>query len=144
MRILFYALGLLLMGCGSESNPDDFTNEISDIVATFSSINASDGEWDNGDNEETQKKADLKPVEKDRIFYCYDTQDLLRIEVYGSVYKASIEYVEGGQKTVIANDKDIDGSFIVFSKKLGQHGKLIIKSQGKVLKEIVIEAEGCM
>lgn len=156
-RILLYAFGLLLMGCGSESKsettsndtvneskPDNFTNEISEVIATFSSLNASDGEWGNGAEEDTEKDANLVPIENDRLSYCYDTQNLLKIEVYGSIYKASIEYVEGGKKTVIVNDKDIEGSFIIFSEKLGQHGKLIIKSQGEILKEITIEAEGCL
>jgi hypothetical protein len=128
----------------NESKSENFNNEISEITATFSSLNASDGEWDNGDEEETQKEAYLKAVENDKLFYCYDTQDLLKIEIFGSVYKASIEYIEGEQKTVIVNDKDIDGSFIIFSEKLGQHGKLIIKSQNEILKEITIETEGCM
>lgn len=158
MRILICTLGLLLMGCGtetksekltdevqeSESKQENFNNEISEITATFSRLNASDGEWDNGAEEETNKEADLKIVENDKLFYCYDTQSLLKIEIFGSVYKASIEYIEGEQKTVIVNDKDIDGSFIIFSEKLGQHGKLIIKSQNKIIKEIIIEAEGCL
>jgi hypothetical protein len=158
MSILICTLGLLFIGCGSgpksekntdevqesESKPENFKNEISEITATFSSLNASDGEWDNGAEEETNKKADLKIVDNDKLFYCYDTQSLLKIEIFGSVYKASIEYIEGEQKTVILNDKDIDGSFIIFSDKLGQHGKLVIKCQNKILKEITIEAEGCL
>jgi hypothetical protein len=128
----------------NESKSDNFNNEISEITATFSSLNASDGEWDNGAEEETKNVADLKIVENDKLFYCYDTQSLLKLEIFGSVYKASIEYIEGGEKTVIVENKDIDGSFIIFSEKLGQHGKLIIKSQNEILKEITIEAEGCL
>jgi hypothetical protein len=145
---LIFSLTFILIGCSSEPNtnskPENFNNGINDIIATFSSSNTSDGEWDEGAEEETQEEAYLKVVENNELLYCYDTQNLLKIEIYGSVYKASIEYVEGGQKTVIVKGKDIEGSFVIFSEKLGQHGKLIIKSQDEVLKEISIEAEGCL
>ncbi len=147
MRILIFAIGLLFLGCGSESksNPESFTNEISDVIATFSNTVSADGEWDEGAEEETKPKIDLISVENDKFFYCYDTQSLVKIEVYGSIYSATIEFVQGEEKSVILKDKDIDGMFTILPKMLnGQFGTLIIKSQDKILKEIVIEVEGCL
>jgi len=146
--ILIFSLSVLLYGCSSESNtiskPDNITNEISEVIATFKTAGAADGEWDEGYDEEIRWSVYLEIVENDKLFYCYDTQSLLKIEIYGSVHKASIEYVDGGQKTVIIKDKDIEGSIFIFSEKLGQHGKLIIKSEDTVLKEISIETDGCL
>lgn len=158
MRILILALGLFLVGYSgdasaekatsevqeSESKSEDFDNVIQEVVVTFSSLSATDGEWDSGADESVNTNANLKVVENDQLLYCYDTQSLLKMEVFGNIYKATIEYVEGSEKTLIAKDKDIVGSQVIFSDKLGQHGKLIIKSQDTTLKEITIEAEGCL
>lgn len=114
------------------------------MVVTFSSLSASDGEWENGADEAVNTDANLKVVENDQLLYCYDTQSLLKMEVFGNIYKATIEYVEGDQITTITKEKDIVGSIVIFSEKLGQHGKLVIKSQGETIKEIKIEAESCL
>ena len=130
----------------NEAKPEDFNNNISDIIATFSSLVAADGVWDEGYDEETKKSAFLIPVENDRLSWCYDTMDPLKLEIYGSIYKATIEIINEGEVNVLYTDKNIDGSFVIASDDFSNiySGKLVIKSQDEVLAEVIIEQEGCL
>jgi len=98
--ILIISLSVFFYGCSSDSSTtsksDNITNSISDIVATFSSYSSVDGEWNEGADEEIQQNVVLRIVENDKLFYCYDSESLLKVEIYGSIYKASIEYVQRG------------------------------------------------
>jgi PBP1b-binding outer membrane lipoprotein LpoB len=143
---------MLLIGCKNDSQPNTETpskkNEITNVISYFEKTIAADGSYDSEeDTNNTKEVVELKTIKNNTIFWCYDTQNLLKIEILGDVSNAIVVYKNlNNSETTLLNDTNIDGSYsIVPSESNGLNGgKIIIKSGDKVLKEIVINYEGCL
>ncbi len=142
---------IFIVGCKNESHQSNNSfskkNEITSVVKCFENLNAVDGNWDSGENEDIEKVVELEIVKNDTINWCYDTQHLLKIEILGYVSGATILYQDsnnGGE--IILNNTTIDGSYSIVptSSNSINGGKIIIKSNDKVLKKIIINYEGCL
>lgn len=138
---------VFIVGCKNESHQDNNSfskkNEITSVVTYFENSNAVDGNWDSGENEDFKEVVELEIVKNDTINWCYDTQQLLKIEILGYISDATILYkATTNVEEIILDNTTIDGSYSIVSISSG--GKIIIKSNDKVMKEIIINYEGCL
>jgi len=156
MKIILLSLVFFTILSCAENNSKKYSensntiskSEISNILVYFSSTSPSDGEWNSEFSNETKEKVECKLVKDDKIFWCYDVQNLLKIEILGNVSNASIDHISANSeiKTIIS-EIDIRGQFTIAPSEVNDHlsgGKIVIKSNNEVLKEIQIQYEGCL
>jgi hypothetical protein len=142
---------IFMVGCKNDSLESATTslkdNEITNVVSYFKKFNAVDGNWDSGENEDFKEIIELHTVKNDTINWCYDTQNLLKIEILGYVSDATILYIDSNNaEKIILEHTTINGSYSIVSTSSNSisAGKIIIKSNDKVLKQIIINYEGCL
>lgn len=137
----------------NESSKDnrEIKNEISGVYALFENSSPSDGEWsgEQAYNSEIISKIEYEEVKENKaIFYCYDTQKLIKIEILGYINNAIVEYKHPtGEKIILLENENINGQFVVCPTPSNTHlngGNIVVKSDGKILREIVINYEGCL
>ncbi len=129
----------------------EIESEISGVYVLFRNSLPADGEWSGEQdyNSEIIDEIEYEEVEdNNEIFYCYDTQYLIKIEILGYVKNANILYKYPLGKTIsLLENTDINGQFVISPSSLNSYlngGKIIIKSKNKVLKEFIILYEGCL
>lgn len=156
MKIILLSLVLFtILSCAQNNTKKDSENstnisksEISNILVYYSSTSPSDGEWNSEFSNETIQKVESKLVKDNKIFWCYDVQNLLKIEILGNVSNASIDYISANSEIKnIISETDISGQFTIAPSEVNNHlsgGKIVIKSNNEVLKEIQIQYEGCL
>ena len=143
---------ILIVGCKSETKQNNEEiqkkEEITNVISYFEKTMAIDGGFDSEeDYNSTKEVVELQTVKNSTINWCYDTQNLLKIEILGYVTNATIIYKNSSDSEILLlNDSTIEGSYsIVPSASNGiNNGKIIIKSGDKILKEIVVNYEGCL
>uniref|UniRef100_UPI00404B4A24 hypothetical protein n=1 Tax=Flavobacterium sp. TaxID=239 RepID=UPI00404B4A24 len=125
-------------------------NEILGVYALFRNTIASDGEWDSEEdyNNISQKIDYFEVIEDKPIFYCYDTEYLIKLEIIGHIKNASVYYSFPGEEMVCLVSKyDINGQFVIVPNSKNRYlngGSLIIKAGNEVLREIEIQYDGCL
>lgn len=129
----------------------EIENEILGVYALFRNTIPLDGEFDSFDygNESTFYKIEYMEVKEDKaIFYCYDTEYLIKMEVIAYIRNAHILYKSpNGEMISLFEGGDINGQFVIIPNSSNSHlcgGTIIIKSADKVLREIIINYEGCL
>jgi hypothetical protein len=142
---------IFIVGCKNDSPQNSKTsvkeNEITNVISYFEILNAVDGNLDSGENEDFKEILELKIVKNDTLNWCYDTQNLLKIEILGYISDATILYKDSNNaEKIILDHISIDGSYSIVPTSYNSinGGKIIIKSNDKVLKEIIINYEGCL
>lgn len=125
-------------------------SEITSILFLFKNSIPEDGEWDDeqtGYGSRITNKIEYTEVGNDnKIFYCYDTQTLLKIEILGYLKNASIQFFQNdiNEPTNFLKDTDLKDQFVISSNNLHSNGKLVIKSGHKIIREVEIQYEGCL
>ncbi len=150
--ITFITLSIFLFGCENElkklKEKPRKKNQIVAVIAYFENTIATDGSYDTEDDfNNTKEIVEIITVKNDEIFWCYDTQKLLKIEILGTISNAQIVYQSSNYSKIIVLEKqNIDGTYsIVPSESNGINGgKIIIKSGNIILKEINITYDGCL
>lgn len=142
---------IFMVGCKNDSPQNSKTlvkeNEIKNVISYFKILNAVDGNLDSAENEDFKEILELKIVKNDTLNWCYDTQNLLKIEILGYISDATILHKDSNNtEKIILEHISIDGSYSIVptSSNSINGGKIIIKSNDKVLKEIIINYEGCL
>lgn len=142
----------LLVGCKNElkesNDANHKKNEITNVISYFENTIATDGSYDSEEDQNNTKEVfEFRTIKNNSIFWCYDTQKLLKIEILGYLSNASVVYQNlNNSEIILLKDSNIDGSYsIVPSESNGINGgKIIIKSGNEILKEITIEYDGCL
>ena len=150
--ITFITSSLFLFGCKNESeNLKEKTqkkNEIGNFLSYFENTIPVDGNYDTEEDlNNTKQIVEIETVKNNKVFWCYDTQNLLKIEILGYVSDATILYKDSNNiEKIILDRTTIDGIYsIVPSESNGINGgKIIVKSGNEILKEITIEYDGCL
>ena len=148
MKYLFYCsffiLSLLITGCNKSESKNESINkskidmkpEITSIIASF---------WTVQDDESFNIR--YENIKENKLFWCYDVEELLKIEVLGYIPKASIIYTDNnGKEFEILNNQDIAGNYTIvpLSKYNAITGGIIkISSNNVLIKEFKIEYDGC-
>jgi len=150
--LTFITSSIFLFGCKNESehlkNKIQKKNEIVNIISYFENSIPVDGNLDSSENEDFEEVVELKIVKNNTIFWCYDTMNLLKIEILGYVSDAQIVYQSSNDtKTIILDKSTIDGAYSIVPSESNNGmngGKIIIKSGNEILKEIIINYDGCL
>jgi hypothetical protein len=143
---------IMIVGCKSESkqNSEEIQKkeEITNVISYFEKTMPIDGSFDSEeDYNSTKEVVELQTVKNNTINWCYDTQDLLKIEILGYLTNATIIYKNSSDSEILLlNDANIEGSYSIVPSESNSisGGKIIIKSGDKILKEIVVNYEGCL
>ena len=128
----------------------EFKDELLGVYALFQTTSAADGEWDSEEdyNNISQKIDYYEVIEDKPIFYCYDTEYLIKLEIIGHIKNASVYYSFPGEEMVCLVSKyDINGQFVIVPNSKNRYlngGSLIIKAGNEVLREIEIQYDGCL
>lgn len=154
---IIFIVGSCSQPSSSEADGDkiaikmEIENEILGVYALFRNTLPVDGAFDGFDygNESTFDKIEYMEVEEDKaIFYCYDTEHLIKMEVIAYIKDARILYkAPGGDMISLFEGDDINGQFVIIPNSSNRYlngGTIIIKSADKVLREIIIEYDGCL
>lgn len=144
---------LFLSSCNKKEDTNKkegpVASQITNVLAYFKSEIASDGAYDSeSDYDNTKTVFDYETLKDDKIFWCYDTMSLLKIELLGKVSDASICFINSqGVKTEILKNGTIDGSYSIVpmqSNSYLNNGTIKIFSGNKLLKQFDIVYEGCL
>ncbi len=128
----------------------EIKNEIRGVYGLFKTVYPSDGEYDSeSDYNDVIEKIEYEEFKEDESFYyCYDTQNLIKIEVIANINNARILYKYPlGEMVSLFEGDDINGQFVIIPDSSNNYlngGTIIIKSADKVLREIIIEYDGCL
>ncbi len=156
MKIILLSLVFFtILSCAENNSKKDSENsttisksEISNILVYFSTTSPADGEWNSDYSNETKEEVDCRLIKDDKIFWCYDVQELLKIEILGSISNATIDYsTSNGEIKNILTETDINSQFTSVPLEKNDNlsgGKIVIKSNNEILKEIEIQYEGCL
>jgi hypothetical protein len=150
--ISFITSSIFLFGCKNESehlkDKTQKKNEIVNIISYFETTIPVDGNYDmEEDLNNTKQIVEIETVKNNKVFWCYDTMNLLKIEILGYVSDATILFKDSNNtEKKLLEHTTIDGAYsIVPSESNGIiGGKIIVKSGDEILKEITIEYEGCL
>lgn len=150
--ITFITSTILFFGCKNESehlkDKPLKKNEIVNIISYFENTIPVDGNYDTEEDlNNTKQIVEIETVKNNKVFWCYDTMNLLKIEILGYVSDATILYKDSNNTEKIILDRTtIDGAYsIVPSESNGINGgKIIVKSGNEILTEITIKYDGCL
>lgn len=153
--ILFSLVFFTFLACTENKSKNESENsttisksEISNILVYYYTTTPTDGEWNSDYSNETKEEVDFRLIKDNKIFWCYDVQELLKIEILGSISNATIDYsTSNGEIKNILTETDINGQFTIVPSEKNDHlsgGKIVIKRNKVVLKEIQIQYEGCL
>lgn len=148
MKSLFYScflmVSFLIIGCNKSETKNETTNkseieikpEITNVIASFWRVQNDDSftiEYEN--------------IKENKLFWCYDVEELLKIEILGNIPKASIVYTDNnGKEYELLKNQDIVSNYTIvpLSKYNALNGGIIkISSNNNLIKEFNIEYDGC-
>lgn len=113
---------------------------IKETNAFFNSSIPADGELDDPYDEEMITKSEKKKVKNNKIFWCYDVQELTKIEFIGSAENINIYF----NNEVIVEKLTFTTKYNLPIEKIGTSGVIELRGDGKVLQTLKIEYEGCL
>lgn len=133
--IIISLLALTAVGC-KEKKQSIKNSSPSEIVGAI-------GFFENENGVEVKSTRDKKI-----LYWCYDLERLLKIELLGKASDVSIDVITVDNVTKnIITDGVIDGSFSIAPMQdngLLTGGRIVVKSGSKVIYELVISYEGCI
>lgn len=126
-------------------------SEITGVYALFEVSLPSDGEWSGEQdyNSELEYKYEYEEVKENKeLFYCYDTQKLIKLEILGYVKDATVEFTSvSNEKNILLKNGEINGLFVIAPSSALSYlngGLITVKSGNKILRTIRILYEGCL
>ncbi len=109
--------------------------------AIFNTTSSADGEWDESYDEEIVSKSEIKKVKDNRILWCYDTQDLIMIDIIGSGENIDIYF----NNKLLVEKTSFNTNYSLATEKIDTGGEIELRGMdGAVLHTIKIEYEGCL
>lgn len=132
--IILSFLTLSIIGC--KEKQDSKKNTINEITGAI-------GFFENENGVEVKSTRDKKI-----LYWCYDLERLLKIDLLGKASDVSIDVITVDNKTKnIMENAEIDGSYSITPMQYNSlltGGKIVVKSGSKVIYELVISYEGCL
>lgn len=130
---------LLTIGCNTENKSLKKQTEnstVSEIVNVIGFFN-------------TDGQVKMKLIDENKTLnWCYDIEDLLKIDLLGRASNVTIDFTTNNDETInIMTDGEINGSYTItpmtFNSSL-MGGKIVVKSKNKVIYSLNIAYEGCI